>query len=228
MTPGCRAVRVPMWAAAVLGIWLAPASARAQSPQEGRVHIGGGLLWIGPTALAEASAAEVTFGGQSRSVFRSEMTRDDSIGVVLRVSARIAPRIQVESAVTHNPGQISTELSGDAEAPAAVARESVTRDLFEAGIVFSPSHSHERRLAPFVTAGAGYSRLLHEGRTFGESGQTYYVGGGALYLLRSGGVGVREAGLRFDARAVVVRERISGVSAAHVTPAVGVSLLIGF
>ena len=43
-----------------------------------------------------------------------------------------------------------------------------------------------RRLAPFVTGGAGYLRQLHEDRTLAETGQIYYAGGGARYWLRGG------------------------------------------
>ena len=38
-------------------------------------------------------------------------------------------------------------------------------------------------LRPFVTAGGGYLRQLHEGLTVIEEGRVFYVGGGARYWI---------------------------------------------
>jgi hypothetical protein len=227
MTPLSSVARATLAAALALALSLVPVAAGAQ-PREGRIQVGGGLLWIGPAQIAETPATQVAPGGQSRTVFGSETRREASLGGVIRLSARITSRMQIETAFTHSPGTISTQLTGDAEAASVTAHESVTRDLLEGGVVLSRSHNHERRFAPFASAGAGYVRLLHEARTLSESGQMYYAGGGAVYLLRPGVAGIREAGLRFDGRAVVDREHFSGERFSNVEPLFGVSLFVGF
>ena len=56
-------------------------------------------------------------------------------------------------------------------------------------------------LRPFVTAGGGYLRQLHEGLTVIEEGQVFYVGGGARYWIFARARGVpRAGGLRADVR----------------------------
>jgi hypothetical protein len=82
---------------------------------------------------------------------------------------------------------------------------------------------------PFLSAGAGYLRHLHEGDTFVQGGQIYSVGGGVeVPLLTRGAKRVSSVGLRADARAVVRSHGAAVDGRSHLSPALGVSAYLGF
>jgi hypothetical protein len=83
------------------------------------------------------------------------------------------------------------------------------------------------RLAPFVEAGAGYLRLLHDERTLVETGRTYEAGGGIKYAFRAATAGVKAIGLRIDARAVA-RTKAGIFDDPRISPAGGASIYLRF
>jgi hypothetical protein len=98
--------------------------------------------------------------------------------------------------------EVRTDISGDAEnAPPITAVERLDHYLIDGGIVVRLDEFRFKGLRPFVTAGAGYLRQLHEGLTVIETGQVFYVGGGARYMIFMRPRGVpRAGGLRGDVR----------------------------
>ena len=75
-------------------------------------------------------------------------------------------------------------MTGDAEgAPTIDVVERLDHYLIDGGIVSGWTNSVCKGLRPFVTAGGGYLRQLHEGLTVIEEGRVFYVGGGARYWI---------------------------------------------
>lgn len=119
----------------------------------------------------------------------------------MRVGVALSQRYAVEGHVAYGRPELRTEISSDAEsAPAITAVEKIDQFVIDGGVVvhFGPLGAGVR---PFVTAGAGYLRQLHEGRVVVEDGSVFYAGGGLKYGLMSRSDGlIKVAGLRGDAR----------------------------
>jgi len=85
------------------------------------------------------------------------------------------------------------------------------------------------RLVPFVAAGGGYVRQLHEGQTVVEQGEVYHAGGGFKYWLLTRRTGrVRTAGVRGDARAYLMRGGVSFDDHPRSHVAISGSVFVGF
>jgi hypothetical protein len=125
--------------------------------------------------------------------------------------------------------QLRVSISGDAEQAADLtAVESLHQFTFDGAIVWLMERRRiGRRGIPFVAAGAGYLRQLHEGNTLVVSGQTYYVGGGLKYRLMSRNARLKGLGVRGDLRALA---RVHGVAVdgVHVSPAIAGSIFVAF
>ncbi len=81
------------------------------------------------------------------------------------------------------------------------AVERLDQYLIDGGVVIRLNEFRMEGWVPFVTAGAGYLRQLHEGLTLSEHGHLFYVGGGVrrVLLLRPKGF-FRGLGARGDVR----------------------------
>lgn len=217
-----------MWASSTL----LPASARAQppAPLPGRFEVAAGTRWIGPTRLGILDATETGRGGARFRLFSTESDLEAAVGPEVRVGVRLTRLLQAEASLFYSTAQLSTTISSDVEGGGpATATESVTQFLIEGAIV---AHLTRWRLGrqgvPYLAAGAGYLRQLHE-QTLIETGQSYHVGGGLNYLLKAwGGRGAKAVGVRADARAGV---RVKGVAfddGLHVAPTFGASMFLRF
>jgi hypothetical protein len=122
---------------------------------------------------------------------------------------------------------METRITDDAEgASDATVSERVTEFAIGGEIVAELQPAAGARIRPFVSAGAGHLRHLHEGRPLVETGQIYHVGGGSDYLLR--GRGSRGVGVRGEIRAVLRSKGLFFDDGMHVSPAVAGSLFIRF
>jgi hypothetical protein len=112
-------------------------------------------------------------------------------------------RIGVEGGLMLSRPDIRTSISADVEdAPPITIAERVDQYGIDATLVVMISELRlGGRTVPFVAAGAGYLRQLHEGLTVVEQGHAYHAGGGVKHwlLARDQGV-ISAAGLRADAR----------------------------
>lgn len=119
----------------------------------------------------------------------------------LRVGLSLTRRFVLEGGASLSHPRIGVSISGDPEsASQQLLGEELQQYLFDGGLTWQLPINTGRRLAPFVTGGAGYLRQLHEDRTFAETGRIYYAGGGARYWLRGGRGKTRPAGLRGEIR----------------------------
>src|SRR5262245_38284990 len=97
-----------------LGVFGARLSA-AQTPPEGRVEVGGGWRWMGPTHFSVVDANEIVFGGRSRALFRTSSELETSPALDARVSVKLMGGLRVESAIALNPTHLATHVTGDVE-----------------------------------------------------------------------------------------------------------------
>jgi hypothetical protein len=83
------------------------------------------------------------------------------------------------------------------------------------------------RAAPYIAAGGGYLRHLHEGRRLVENGSIFRVGGGIAVPLTSA-PGRRRSALRFDVLAVIRKNGAALDDDAHVSPSAAAAFVWGF
>jgi hypothetical protein len=184
--------------------WAAvPGAASAQNEVlVGHIELSGGVGVIGGATLGERDAEQRTpTPNQPFRLFATSSRMAQAPVFDVRVGVALSPRYAVEGHVGYGRPELQTELSSDAEnAPPITAVERVDQYIIDGGVLVHFG-SGASALRPFVTAGGGYLRQLHEGRVVVETGQVFYAGGGIKYGLTSRRDGlVRAVGLRGDAR----------------------------
>ena len=195
------------------------------------VDAGGGL--IGGAALG-ARDATLRSNAQAREPFRlftadSRFARARAVHV--RTGFAFTRRFGVEGALSVSRPEIRTSITADAEGAASVTSvERVDQYLVDVSLLMMVDALRlGGRTIPFVAAGGGYLRQLHEGHTLIEEGQVYHAGGGLKHwlLTRPNGV-VRSAGVRGDVRVELFRGGISFDDNPRPHVAVSGSLFVGF
>ena len=203
----------------------------AQTTARGRVDLSVGARWTGETSVGAADATETAAAGNRYRLFTTDSALVSMVGVETRVDVRLTRAVEAEVAASYGARDLRTRIRSDVEGvPDTEAVEKVGQVSLEASLVVHLTRwPIARRATPFVTAGGGYLRELHEGRTLAETGAMYHAGGGLTMMLRSGGRGLlKAAGWRADARAVVRTGGIVFSDELRVAPAVGLSLFARF
>jgi hypothetical protein len=169
-------------------------------PRAGTWEIGGGGIWSsgfsGPRQTAELTQNGGSSGGFDLFTASGEVGSGAGLGASL--GYYLSPSLALEAGLRFSKPRLSYRLTGDVEnAPTVTAEETLTRYVFTGSFVFHLGTMHPRRqLVPFVAAGAGYIRDLHEGAELVETGTEYHVSGGIKYWL---GSGARRLGIRGEA-----------------------------
>jgi len=211
------------------------ASAFAQgSPElrDNRVTINAGVMWLSGYDIGSATA-ELRGNGTgvtppSFTLFTADSHFARATAPELRVGWSLTPRLALEGGVTLAHPRIGVGIAGDSEAASQeLLGEELEQYVFDAGLNWQLPIHIGRRLAPFVTGGAGYLRQLHEDRTFAETGRIYYAGGGARYWLRGGHGGTRPVGLRGEFRMNMRRKGIDFEDKMRRYPTYSLFLFIG-
>jgi hypothetical protein len=179
-------------AAAVLVLVLPP-PASAQRRLE--VGIGGGLAGGVSLGTIDATLTSNNASGTPFRLFSADTRLAPAAVIEGRIGYRATPRLTIEGVITVGQPDVKTSLSGDVEnAPAVEARETLTEYVVTGGASWRFWNRSRRRLAPFVSGGAGVTRHVHEGRSLIESGVDGYVGAGLVHQLSA------RTGLHVDAR----------------------------
>jgi len=216
---------------ALLLFLLGPAAAAAQpsDPLPGRLELALGGRWTGGLAFGEAEALETRASGGSFALFATDTELAASTAAEARLGVRLFRTVQIEASAAYASSDLRTRVSSDVEGiPDVTASESLMQFAFEGALL---AHLDRwrlgRRTVPFVSAGGGFVRQLHEGRTLVDVAGTYHVGAGVRYPLATRGAArVKAIGVRAEVRAVV---RIGGAAfdnRARVAPALGASLFL--
>ena len=214
--------------ASFVSVWHAGVAV-AQTP--GRINVSAGVKWTGETSAGSMDATETAPTPARYRLFATQTALVPSTGVDTAVGVRVTRAIEAELSAGYAVSDLRTRIRSDAESiPDAEAVEAVSQLSLEASLL-----AHFGRWAlfgratPFVSAGGGYLRHVHEGRTLAETGTIYHAGGGVTLPLRSSGRGLlKGTGLRADARAVVRKGGAAFDDEPRVAPAVGLSFFARF
>ena len=179
-----------------------PAAAQAPSEPIGRLQVGVGVGWIGGASVGEQPADLRTASGGPYRLFESETDLGATASFELRVGFGLTPRFGVEGRVARSAPEVNAVVSSDAEASDSfMISESIDQYVFEGGVLFRLDELQAMGLTPFVSAGAGYVRQLHEGDSLVEEGRLFYAGGGFTRIFFSRPQGfIRAASVRADLR----------------------------
>jgi hypothetical protein len=148
---------------------------------------------------------------QPFSLFTTKSRLTGSLLADVRVGFIASRRVSVEGRFGYSRPTLETSVTADTEGAAPITVvERVDQYVIDAGVVVRLDEMRVGRLVPYVAAGAGYLRQLHEGLVSVEQGHVYHLGGGLSreLLSRNRGV-VRAAGLRADARVYFLSGGIS-------------------
>jgi hypothetical protein len=197
-----------------LAVWLACASsAFAQTfgdpgPQRGSWEVGGGVVLVGGYDLGERSADLTRNSGGPSGPFQlfNSDTRVTSVpGLQARLGYYVTDTLSIEGGFRFAKPVLEIRLSDDAEeARDQTAEETLSHYVFDAAAVW---HLGRGRGVPFLIAGGGYLRELHEGEELVETGTMFHAGAGFKYwfgatgrvgLRAEGGVTFRDGGFDFD------------------------------
>ena len=192
----------------------------------GRYEVAAGIRFVGPESFGQVDATETTASGGTFRLFTADTTLDPLIGFEARLGVRLLPALRIEATGSYGTSDLKVDLTADAESAAATtATERITQFTFEGAAVMELTRWHVgARGAPFVSAGAGYVRALHEDRILVDEGVLWHAGGGVNLVLRSSPG--TTLGVRLDARALFQ----SGVvnDSVHASPAFGASAFVRF
>ena len=212
------------------------AQARAQGRVPGRFEYGGGVVWLGSGSLGSNDALETTPTGSTSRLFGTTTTIASAPGVEVHVGFALSPRFEAEAFASFAKPPLRTVVSNDVESPTGVtAVETVNQYLFGGGIVwYTPARSSQNvprapQLRPFLSAGAAYTRQLHESNTLAETGQMFYGGAGVKYFFRSRTTkGFKGFGLRGDARIAAYRKGVAFEDRIRYSPVLAASVFARF
>lgn len=170
-------------------------------PRRGSIEIGGGVLWSGAFDQGSTAADETRNSTTDSSpfvLFTAKSRTQPVTGVRAGVGVYLATELSIEGGVEYARPKIAIRLGDDAESAADVtATETLTRIVADGsallhltGLTFGGG-----RGVPFLRAGAGYLRELHEKNEVIETGREYHAGAGFTLWF---GHGKHRAGLRAD------------------------------
>lgn len=198
--------------------------------EPGRFELAAGPLWTGRGSFTSKDATETAPAGGRYRLFSTSAVLAPAPGVEARAGVKLTRLLQVEVSSSYGRPQLRTTISNDVEIPATITvGERVRQFTFDGAVVLQlPRWRVGRRAVPFVSAGAGYLRHLHEGDTLSAAGRTYHVGGGVKLLLTSRPKGMKGLGLRGDARALIRTKGVAFDTRAHVSPVLAASLFVRF
>ena len=187
------------WVALVLAAaW--PADARAQG-SPGRFEAGAGVGLLGGARLGSGDAELRTRSGTGFTLFSADSRRARARVLEVRAGVALTRRYSVEVRAGLSHPELRTSIAADVEgAPDITAVERLDQYVVDASFVARLDRLRIGPIVPFVAAGAGYVRQLHEGQMFIEQGTAYHAGGGARHDLFRRGGWLEAAGVRGDVR----------------------------
>lgn len=207
------------------------ASAQPQSVDAApNLEISGGIEWMGGASFGTVNANEVVASGGAFPLFKVTNELGSALGVRARVGKHIWRMIELEASGSYSRPELRSTTSGDVEnAPDLTATDRLRQITVEGAVVFTAARGRFGRATPFLSAGAGYLRQLHEGDTLAQDGGIYAFGGGIRVPLASSGQSGRHSfGVRGDARAVVRARGAAPDGASHWSPAISLSAYFDF
>jgi hypothetical protein len=181
--------------------------------------------------LGAKSATETTGVGGQSTLFATQSDLGGAAGIEGRVGVRVTRTLVAEAEASYMKPQLRIAISADAEGAAATtATETIEQFTIGGGVAWQlPGRRWSPRFAPFIGAGGGYMRQLHEQGTFVQTGRFYQFGGGVnARLVSRRHFHTNGIGIRADLRAVIRSRGVRADDGAKASPSVGVSLFVRF
>lgn len=209
-------------------VWIGTAN---DVPRRGSWEAGVGVAWTAGFDLDTQDAVLSGNDGNSGNPF-TLFTADARLRPVYAAQGRVgfylSSSLAFEAGVQYSRPVLAASLSDDAEdAPDVTVEETMSRYIIDGSLVF-----HLRPLAfaggrgtPFIAAGAGYLRELHEGEELVETGTTYHAGAGVKFWLTHGS---RRIGVRGDAGVTIRDGAFDFEDKRRVLPTAGASMIFLF
>lgn len=226
-------MRFAIFATAICCVIAIPASAQdAPELRAHRITINAGVTRLGGYEVG-TSTAQLRGNGNGLTpapfpLFTADSRVSPATAPELRVGVSLTRRLVLEGGASLSHPRIAVRIFGDQEtASQELPGEELQQYLFDGGVTWQLPVNTGRRLAPFVTGGAGYLRQLHEDRTFAETGRIYYAGAGARYWLRGGHDQARPVGLRGEIRMNMRSKGIDFEDKTRAYPTYSIFLFIG-
>jgi hypothetical protein len=186
--------------------WTGPASAQTRLPSSPRIELAVSSGIVTGTDLDDANADLRNRSGDPLRLFTTSSEVSSSIPIEVRLGYGLTRRSSIEIRGGFARPELRTAISGDLEdAPGLTVVERVDQYTLDGSFVFTLREPRPGALIPFVSAGAGYGWLVHEGLTLLEHGLSYRGGAGLkvpLTAVRQKGW-VRGVGIRADSALVV-------------------------
>ena len=195
----------------------------AAAQTDGKYEVAAGIRVVGPEPLGTVDANETNPGGGAFRLFTADSTLEALLGFEARLGIRVSRALRIETTGSYGASDLKIALNSDVENAAAVtATERIAQFTVEGAVVMELARGHVG--GPFIAAGAGYVRALHEERILIDEGMLWHAGGGVNLVLRSS---TRSAlGVRLDARALFQHGVFS--EGVHASAAVGASAFVRF
>lgn len=210
------------------------ASAQAQrygasEPHFGSVEAGAGAVWVGGIDFGEQRAFEMRNPGTGSGpllLFITSSRLDAIAGLQARFGFYLSRNIVVEAGTRYSKPALITHITDDFEqADDAVARETLSQYVFDGSVVLHLAHFGGGRIVPFVQAGAGHVRDLHQRGELVQTGTEYHGGGGVKLWL---GGGSPRLGIRGDVAASSRSGGFDFSTKRRTVPTAGASLIFLF
>ena len=214
-----------VWCTLVLASFAA-APARAQTAELRPIEMTLGALRSGGAVFLPVNGNETGTDGGPFPLFKSQSRIAGSFGLEGGLAFRVRRWLQVGVVSSYGRPQLSTRVTGDIEnAPAVDIDEKTVRFTVQGVVVAHLTHWRlGSRVTPFLTAGGGYLRELHEGQTIVKTGGSYFAGAGLRYMLKK----TKPIGIKADVRVAADTGGLALDGRTHAAPALGASIFLGF
>ena len=206
------------------------ATSRAPARRE-TFEVSGGGGWVGGVApdARDAALPATASGGQPYRLFSTRTDIAAAPVLTGRLGWLLTRALAVEARLAFSRPALHTSVSSDIENGAGTEiTERLSQYDVDGGVrAFLPG-LQVRSARPFVTAGMGVARRVHDGRALVETERAFYIGGGLRYAWRTPVRGTfRSSGVRVDARLDMLdKTPVSDGTAARA--AIDASLFIAF
>lgn len=222
--------RIPRTAALSAALLIGPATSLlaqvVSAPRPPRFEISGGGLFVGGYSAGERSA-DITAnqtGGPAYTLFKSKTRVDSAPGFEARLGFRVSRLLTIEGGAFMARPKLSTRLTADIEgAPEATVTEDLSVYIIDAAVLASFG-AESSRVMPFVRAGAGYVRELHQDNALVETGWAIHAGGGVTFWMNPR----QTVGVRADARVYFVSGGIDLDGGRRTQGAGGAAVVLAF
>lgn len=192
-------------------------------PRPGSIEISAGGTWSAGKDLGERAATltpNPSTGSTSFDLFKTEQTLKSVFGGQALVGYYVTRAFAIEGGIQYSRPTLAVRISDDFEnAPSLTANTAITQYLFTGSAVYHFGRSP--RVVPFVAAGAGHLRDVHNGNELLETGVEYHGNVGVKWWT---GNGRRRIGVRAEAGASMRTGVFDFGENRRVVPTVAVSL----